>query len=67
MNALSVGVVIIGASELQDIFDELGKGRSFGNSTTHMGKLIPKLNNRASGGCPVLAFGIKKTAYEADA
>src|SRR6266567_8828432 len=27
------------ASELQDIFDELGKGRSFGNSTTHMGKL----------------------------
>jgi hypothetical protein len=67
LNALSVGVVIIGASELQDIFDELGKGRSFGNSTTHMGKLIPKLNNRASGGCPVLAFGIKKTAYEADA
>jgi len=60
-------VVIIGASELQDIFDELGKGRSFGNSTTHMGKLIPKLNNRASGGCPVLAFGIKKTAYDAEA
>jgi hypothetical protein len=32
-----------------------------------MGKLIPKLSNRASGGCPVLAFGIKKTAYDADA
>jgi hypothetical protein len=54
------------ASELQDVFDELGKGHSFGNSTTHMGKLVPKLNNRASGGCPVLAFGIKKSAYDAD-
>ena len=67
LNVLSVGAIITRASELQEIFDELGKGRSFGNSTTHMGKLIPKLNNRGSGGCPVLAFGIKKTAYEANA
>jgi hypothetical protein len=29
-----------------------------------MGKLIPKMENRASGGYPVLAFGIKKTAYD---
>ena len=66
LNVLSVGAIITRASELQDIFDELGKGRSFGNSTTHMGKLVPKLNNRASGGCPVLAFGIKKIAYDAN-
>jgi hypothetical protein len=64
LNVLSVGVIITRASELQDIFDELGKGKSYGNSTTHMGKLIPKLGNRASGGCPVLAFGIKKAAYD---
>jgi hypothetical protein len=64
LNVLSVGAIITRASELQDVFDELGKGQSFGNSTTHMGKLVPKLNNRASGGCPVLAFGIKKTAYD---
>jgi hypothetical protein len=67
LNVLSVGAIITRASELQDIFDELGRGRSFGNSTTHMGKLIPKLSNRASGGCPVLAFGIKKSAYDANA
>lgn len=64
LNVLSVGVIITRSSELQDIFDELGRGKSFGNSTTHMGKLIPKLENRASGGCPVLAFGIKKNAYD---
>jgi hypothetical protein len=66
LNVLSVGVIITRSSELQDIFDELGRGKSYGNSTTQMGKLVPKLNNRASGGCPVLAFGIKKTAYDAN-
>ena len=64
LNVLSVGVIITRASELQDIFDDLGRGKSYGNSTTHMGKLIPKLENRASGGCPVLAFGIRRAAYD---
>lgn len=64
LNVLSVGVIVTRATELQDIFDDLGRGSSFGSSTTHMGKLIPKLHNRASGGCPVLAFGIKKLAYD---
>ncbi len=64
LNVISVGVIITRATELQDIFVSLGRGKSFGNSTTHMGKLIPKLENRASGGCPVLAFGIKKAAYD---
>jgi hypothetical protein len=66
LNVLSVGIIITRASELQDIFDSLGRGKSFGNSTTHMGKLVPKLDNRASGGCPVLAFGIKKSTYNPD-
>ena len=64
LNVLSIGIIVTRATELQDIFDELGRGKSYGNSTTHMGKLVPKLNNRASGGCPVLAFGIKKSAYD---
>lgn len=64
LNVLSVGVIITRADELQDIFDSLGRGPSYGNSTTHMGKLVPKMDNRASGGCPVLAFGIKASAYD---
>lgn len=66
LNVLSVGVIITRSSELQAIFNELGRGPSYGQSTTHMGKLIPKLENRSSGGCPVLAFGIKPTAYDAE-
>lgn len=64
LNVLSVGIIITRASELQDIFNQLGRGKSFGASTTHMGKLLPKLHNRASGGCPVMAFGITKRAYK---
>ena len=64
LNVLSVGVIITRSSALQSIFKELGRGSSFGQSTTHMGKLVPKLANRASGGCPVLAFGIKAAAYD---
>lgn len=66
LNVLSIGAIITRTSELQIIFDYLKKGRSFGNSTTHMGKLIPKLHNNASGGCPILAFGIRQAAYDSE-
>ena len=64
LNVLSVGIIVTRADELQDIFDELGKGASYGASTTHMSKLVPKMHNRASGGCPVLAFGMKASLYD---
>jgi hypothetical protein len=64
LNVLSVGIIITRADELQGIFDKLGKGESYGPSTTHMSKLVPKMKNRASGGCPVLGFGMKATLYD---
>lgn len=64
LNVLSVGIIITRADELQDLFKELGKKTAAGQSTTHMSKLIPKMHNRASGGCPVLAFGITKRKYD---
>jgi len=64
LNVLSVGVILTRASELQRIFDKLGKGSSYGPSTTHLSKLIPKMANRASGGCPVLAFGMTEKLYD---
>lgn len=64
LNVLSVGVIITRADELQLVFDQLGKHTAAGMSTTHMSKLIPKMRNRASGGCPVLAFGITMQKYD---
>jgi hypothetical protein len=64
LNVLSVGVIITRADELQQVFNDLGKTTAAGMSTTHMSKLIPKMNNRASGGCPLIAFGITMQKYD---
>lgn len=64
LRAISVGVIITRADELQDIFDSLGKGKSYGASTTHMSKLLPKVEGGGGGGCPVLVFGITKRLYD---
>jgi hypothetical protein len=63
---ISVGVIITRASELQDIFNALGKGSSFGASTTHWNKLIPKVDGGGAGGCPLLLVGIDIGCYSGD-
>jgi len=67
LRVVSVGVIITRTDELQEIFDTLGRGKSFGNSTTHMSKLIPRINGGGGGGCPLLVFGITKKLYVEDA
>lgn len=63
LRALSVGVIVTRCDELQTIFNQLGKGASYGASTTHMSKLLPRLQGGAGGGCPVLVFGISAKLY----
>jgi len=64
MRVLSVGVIITRLSELQALFDELGKGESYGNSTTHWDKLIPKVESGGAGGCPLLIVGMGMACYD---
>jgi hypothetical protein len=63
LRAISVGVIITRCDQLQDIFDELGRGASYGASTTHMSKLLPRIEGGSGGGCPILVFGITKKLY----
>ncbi|MBI3169495.1 MAG: restriction endonuclease [Chloroflexi bacterium] len=63
LRAISVGVIITRADHLQDIFDELGRGSSYGASTTHMAKLLPRIEGGSGGGCPILVFGITQSLY----
>lgn len=70
-NKISVGVLVTRSTKLHDYFETLGtyfdkhgterpiKGK-YGASTTHMDKLLPRLKEGRSGGCPVLALGITK-------
>lgn len=66
LRALSVGVIVTRSDDLQIVFDRLGKGKSYGASTTHMSKLLPKIDGGGGGGCPILAFGITQHLYIED-
>jgi len=66
LRAISVGVIITRCDELQEIFKELGRGSSYGASTTHMSKLLPRIEGGSGAGCPLLIIGISKKLYVED-
>lgn len=66
LRVIDVGVIVTRATELQRVFDTLGKGTSYGNSTTHHTKLWPRIEGGGGGGCPVLTFAITPDLYVDD-
>jgi hypothetical protein len=66
LRAVSVGIILTRSDELQDISNQLGRGSSYGNSTTHMSKLLPRILGGGGAGCPLLVFGITKALYQED-
>jgi hypothetical protein len=66
LRAIDVGVIITRASGLQAIFNALGRGPNYGNSTTHLEKLLPRIEGGGGGGCPVVTIAIKTEAYKDD-
>ena len=72
---ISVGVLVTRSTSLHDYFATLGTyidrygtereiKAKYGASTTHMDKLVPRLEAGRSGGCPVLALGITTALLE---
>jgi hypothetical protein len=66
LRAVSVGVIITRCDDLQGIFNRLGRGSSYGASTTHMSKLLPRIEGGSGAGCPILVFGISKSLFVED-
>lgn len=68
LRAISVGVIITRCSELQQIFKKLGGkvAGKYGASTTHMEKLLPRIEGGGGAGCPILVFGISQELYVED-
>ena len=56
LRAISVGVIITRSDHLQKIFNKLKRGASYGASTTHMSKLLPRIEGGGGAGCPILVF-----------
>ena len=69
LRVIDVGVIVTRATQLQEIFKGLGKkvADKYGSSTTHMDKLMPRLEGGGGGGCPILVFGITREKYVEDA
>lgn len=63
LRTVDVGIIITRCTELQGLFKSLGGGARKGASTTHLGKLLPKVEGGGGGGCPVLVFGIGRALY----
>ena len=66
---ISLGVLVTRSNELDPWIKDLGSyidkngterkyKDKYGASTTHLGKLLPRLHDGRNGGCPVLVFGI---------
>ena len=55
---ISAGIIITRSEKLNPVFRRLGVSTKYGASTTWMGKLLPRLDSRRHGACPILAIGI---------
>lgn len=66
LRTVSVGIIITRCDELQSVVAKLGRGESFGASTTHMSKLLPRIEGGGGGGCPIIVFGITSKLYVED-
>jgi len=64
LRVAAVGVIVTRCDSLQNIFKQLGRQDSFGQSTTHMSKLLPKIEGGGAAGCPVVVFGIKEILHD---
>ena len=64
LDAVSVGIIVTRDTELQEsVFKPLGIGTKYGASTTHLKKLIPKVEGGGAGGCPLLVVAVKSGSY----
>lgn len=55
---ISCGVIITRSEKFNELFVKLGIMKKYGASTTWIGKLLPRINSRRHGGCPLLVVGI---------
>jgi len=67
LKAISLGIIVTRTTRLQtEIFKPLGIAGKYGSSTTHLNKLLPKIDGDSAAGCPLIVFAVKPEAYVND-
>lgn len=66
LDVISVGIIITRATELHDVLYTLRARQSYGASTTHHSKVLPKIAGGGAAECPLLVFAILPAAAEND-
>ena len=67
---ISVGIILTKSSDLLSLFEGLVDDngnplkKKYGSTSTWMNKLQPRLTKRQTGGCPILALGIKSAVVK---
>lgn len=61
---ISIGIILTRATSLNEVLFSLRDKQSYGASTTHMDKLMPRLGGGSAGGCPIIAMGITAECYD---
>lgn len=67
LRVIDVGVIVTRCTELNGFDKQVGReSTSLGASSTHLNKLLPRIDGGGGGGCPIVVFGITKQAYVDD-
>lgn len=70
LRAISVGIILTRSDHidamLNRIAEDAGRKPPYGQSSTHMGKLLPRIEGGSGGGCPLLVFGLTLELYVDD-
>lgn len=61
LRAIHVGVIVTRGADLNPIFRRLHK--TMHASTTHLKKLVPKIDGGGGGGCPILVLAMRPALY----
>lgn len=61
LDRISLGIIVTRSDELNEALVDEGETK-FRGTTTHMGKLLPRMEARRNAGCPVLVLGITRKA-----
>jgi len=64
LRIIDVGIIVTRCEDLRKFAADLGRASVLSEASTHMSKLLPKIEGGGAGGCPVVVFGISARSFD---